>query len=121
AILNIQRNKSTTVEPDIVEEKVNKSYLDGVRDRKYLGGKDLKITSTNSSIKFSITGDEITLIQGIERDNSCASEIEVYIDGVLHETMNNWNNSPIGTDRLEFAGDGTTKQFDLGRAFTFGH
>jgi len=121
AILNIQRNKSTTVEPDMVEVKGDKSYLDGVNDRKYFGGKALKITGTNSSIKFSITGDEITLIQGIERDNSCASEIEVYIDGVLHDTMNNWNNSPIGTDRLEFAGDGTTKQFDLGKAFTFGH
>ncbi|MFD1632126.1 hypothetical protein [Pseudopedobacter beijingensis] len=121
AILNIQRNQSITVEPDMVKVLGNSSYLSGPDNQKYFDGKALKITGINSSIKFSITGDEITLVQGIERDNHAASEIEVYIDGNLYDTINNWNTSPIGIDKLEFKGDGVKKQFDLGRAFTFRH
>lgn len=121
AILNIQRNKSITVEPDMVEIKGSSSYLSGDNNQKYFGGKAVKITGRGSSIKFSIIGDEITLVQGIERNNNSASEIEVYIDGKLYDTMNNWNSSPIGTEKIKFEGDGVKKKFDLGRAFTFGH
>ncbi|WP_353132363.1 hypothetical protein [Pseudopedobacter sp.] len=121
AILNIQRKKSTTVEPKMVKVEGNKSYLNGPNDQKYFGGEALKITGVNSNIKFSTVGDEITIVQGIERDNNSASEIELYIDGKLYDTFNNWNTSPIGTDKKEFNGDGVNKQFDLGRAFTFGH
>src|SRR5690606_18035952 len=120
AILNIQRKKSTTIEPKMVKVEGRKSYLNGPNDQKYFGGEALKITGVNSSIKFSIAGDEITIVQGIERDNNSASEIELYIDGKLYDTFNNWNATPIGTDKKEFNGDGVNKQFDLGRAFTFG-
>ena len=121
AILNIQRNKSTTVEADKVKAEGEHVYLNGPNDEKFFGGNALKITGVNSNIKFSITGDEITLVQGIERSNTSASQIEVYIDGTLYDTINNWNTSPIGTESMAFEGDGKTKQFDLGRAFTFGH
>lgn len=121
AILNIQRQKATTIEPKMVKVKGTKSYLNGPNDQKYFGGEALKITGVNSSIKFTIVGDEITIVQGIERDNNSASEIEVYIDGNLYDTINNWNTTSIGTDKKEFIGNGINKQFDLGRAFTFAH
>src|SRR5690606_30147311 len=121
AILNIQRKKSATVEPKMVKIEGNKSYLNGPNNRKYFGGEALKITGVNSSIKFSISGDELSIVQGIERDNLSASEIELYIDGSLYDTINNWNTSPIGNDKKEFKGDGVNKQFDLGKAFTYGH
>lgn len=121
AILNIQRKQSTTIAPNMVIVKGDSNYLTGVDNRKYFGGEAIKITGVNSSIKFSIIGDEISIVQGIERNNDNAAEIELYMDGSPYASFNNWNISEIGIDNKTFLGDGGVNQFDLGRAFTFGH
>src|SRR5690606_2328961 len=60
-------------------------------NRKYFLGEALKLEGVGTEIEFSITGNEVTVVQAIERTNAAASEIEIYIDGVLHDTFNNFN------------------------------
>lgn len=121
SILNIQRGQAVTVEPGAVHVTGNGTVLNGPDNRKYFGGEAVKITGAGARITFSMTGDELTLVQGIQRSNEGAAEVELYVDGRLHDTFTNWNTGPIGTSEKVFAGDGENKQFDLGRAFTFGH
>lgn len=121
AILNIQRKQSHMVEARQVEISGNHEWLNGPDDAKFFGGEALKISGKGSSIRFSLTGDELTIVQGMERSNQNASEIELFVDGKLLDTFSNWNPAPIGRDTLELTGDSKTKVFDLGRPFTFGH
>ncbi|OYD42296.1 hypothetical protein [Sphingobacterium cellulitidis] len=100
------------------------SELEGgtlIENRQYFLGKARKITGIGQEFEFKITGNEVSIIQGIERSNDNASEIELYIDGNLHDTFNNFNPTSIGTFTKNFTGDGTAVMFDLGMAFTYGH
>ena len=89
-------------------------------NRKYFGGVARKFT-LNDEISFDSTGNELTIVQSIERINTNASEIELYVDGTLYDTFNNFNNSDIGTTTKNFSGNGIALMFDLGKAFTYGH
>jgi len=92
-----------------------------VANRQYFLGQARKITGVGQEFEFKIKGNEVSIIQGIERSNANASEIELYIDGNLHDTFNNFNPTPIGAFTKNFTGDGTIVMFDLGNAFTYGH
>lgn len=122
-ILTKQKRQATAISPDSISpiNAASATMLTGANNRKYFDGKALKITGVNAEIDFSIYGDEISIVQGIERSNLNASEIEVYVNGSLYDTINNWNPKPIGSDTKNFVGDGTTTKFDLGRCFTFNH
>lgn len=91
-----------------------------LNDRKHYRGQAL-LLGENDEIEFKLNGNEISIVQSIDRVNTNASEIEVYIDGELYDTFNNFNPSEIGTDSKEFEGDGVSVMFDLGRAFTYDH
>lgn len=124
-ILNMQKRKSNVIlcnDSSIVPINAgSQTLLNSVNDRKFFNGNALKITGTNAEISFTLEGDEVSIIQGIERSNLNASEIEIYVNGVLYDTFNNWNTSAIGSTTKNFTGNGIDTKFDLGRAFTFGH
>ncbi|ALM50307.1 hypothetical protein AMR72_16300 [Flavobacterium psychrophilum] len=92
-----------------------------VQNRQYFDGKAKKISGAGSELEFTISGNEVSIVQGIDRSNAAASEIDVYVDNVLHDTFNNYNPEPIGNTTKTFIGNGVSLLFDLGRAFTYNH
>ncbi|MEQ7801978.1 hypothetical protein ABDJ41_19440 [Pedobacter sp. ASV1-7] len=120
-ILNTQKHMADVVGPRDVVIKGANSLLNTPNDRKFFDGVATRITGVNSEISFSLEGNEVSIVQGIERSNTNAAEIEVYIDDVLYDTFNNWNTSPVGKETKSFKGDGKTSMFNLGRAFTYNH
>ncbi|AJG86982.1 hypothetical protein BG02_3222 [Bacillus anthracis] len=80
-----------------------------------------KMTGTESSVSFSLVGDELSIVHGLERSNKGAAIIELYVDGQLYDTFSNYNTEPYGNTVVNAIGDGTTVKFDLGRAFTYNH
>ena len=70
---------------------------------------------------FTLAGDELSIVQGLERNNAGAALIELYVDGVLHDRFSNYNELPCGSETKTFTGDGRTVKFDLGRCFTYNH
>lgn len=89
--------------------------------RKFYNGSALKLTGAGSEASFVLEGDELSLVQAMERGKRPGSLIELYVDGVLHDTFSNFNGQPNGTERLRFRGDGDTDKFDLGRCHTYAH
>ncbi|GLR51276.1 hypothetical protein KYK30_20585 [Shinella yambaruensis] len=80
------------------------------------------LEGVNSEVSFTLDGDELSLCIARERGNVGAARVELYVDNVLHDTFSTFNAEPYGTgEAFAFTGDGTTRQFDLGRAFTFNH
>ncbi|MEF3303449.1 SGNH/GDSL hydrolase family protein [Paenibacillus sp. GYB003] len=92
-----------------------------VESRKFYLGSALRFLKEGSEASFTLEGDELSIVQGIERGSRPGSLIELYVDGVLHDTFSNSNDSPCGTERLQFKGDGRSDTFDLGRCQTYGH
>lgn len=90
-------------------------------NRKYFLGEAVRLEGIGEEIEFNITGNEVSIIQAIDRSNINASEIEVYIDGNLYDTFNNFNEAPVGNENKVFIGDGTAALFDLNKPFTYGH
>lgn len=91
-----------------------------IENRKYFKGQILEL-GLNDEIEFELTGNEISIVQSIDRVNTNSSEIEMYIDGELYSKFNNFNPSEIGSENKNFVGDGESLMFDLGRAFTYNH
>lgn len=87
---------------------------------KYYRGQVLEL-GEGAEIEFKLTGNEVSIVQSMDRINDNASEIEIYIDGELYDTFNNFTPTEIGSDTKEFTGNGTDVMFDLGRAFTYNH
>lgn len=122
-ILSKQKGEASVISPDslIALNAASSTMLTGTSNRKYFDRKALKIEGLNAELNFTVYGDEVSIVQGIERSNLNASEINVYIDGTLYDTINNWNNKPIGSGTKNFVGDGIATKFDLGRCFTYNH
>ena len=97
------------------------TLLNGANDRKLFGGKARKITGTNAQIAFGITGDELSIVQLIERAATNAATVQLWVDGALYDTFDNRNLAASGSETKNFTGDGTQTKFDLGRCFTYGH
>lgn len=92
-----------------------------VNNKLYYGGQVLKLSGVNAYAQTSIYGDEFSISIGRERKNAGAAVIELYVDGVLFDTFSTYNKLPSGSTSANFTGDGTTKLFDLGKAFTYNH
>ncbi|KMN06740.1 hypothetical protein [Pseudomonas helleri] len=93
-----------------------------VANKLFYKGAALRLQGVNTEVRFDLYGDELSLCIARERGNTGASKVEVYADGALLDTFTTWNDEPFATgQRASFTGDGTTRQFDLGQAFTYGH
>ncbi len=93
-----------------------------VSNKLFYKGAALRLQELNTEARFDLYGDELSLCIARERGNAGASLVEVYADGVLLDTFSTWNSEPFAPGlSAPFTGDGVTRQFDLGQAFTFGH
>lgn len=93
-----------------------------VSNKLFYKGAALRLQELNTEARFDLYGDELSLCIARERGNAGASLVEVYADGVLLDTFSTWNSEPFAPGlTAPFTGDGVTRQFDLGQAFTFGH
>lgn len=99
------------------------NFTNGIllNNRQYFLGQAIKLSGIGQEIEFKITGNEVSIIQGIERGNANASEIELYIDGILHDTFNNFNPTTIGPFTKNFISDGLKQMYDTNLTFTYGH
>ncbi|MBC7764868.1 MAG: S-layer homology domain-containing protein [Hyphomonadaceae bacterium] len=79
------------------------------------------LSAQGSEVTFSLEGDELSIVQGIERTHKNASIIELLVDGVKYDEFSTFNQTPIGHENLTFQGNGKTLLFDLGRSFTYNH
>lgn len=91
-----------------------------ISNKKFYNEKATKITGANSSAKFTLKSSEVHICQAIERGNG-NTILDVYLNGVLFDTIETKNKRPSGTETKTFTGDGTKVKFDLGRAFTYNH
>lgn len=91
-----------------------------IPNKKFYNEKATKITGANSSVKFNMRSSEIHICQAVERGIG-NTILDVYLNGVLFDTIDNKNRRPSGTETKTFTGEGTKVKFDLGRAFTYGH
>lgn len=80
-----------------------------------------KLSGVGASVNFELHGDEVSVALCKERGNSGSSVVELLVDGVVHDTFSTHNTLPFGSDVFNTVGDGSSKTFDLGRAFTYGH
>lgn len=93
-----------------------------VSGKNWYRGSVTKLSGIGASAACSFTGDEFSVAIGRERGNAGAALVQLYVDGVLHDTFSTANTEPFQTGiNVGFTGDGTTKSFDLGRAFTYAH
>lgn len=114
-IYKMQSQVATSILPEVFEIGTM------LNNRKYYNSTALRLDGIGEEIEFELTGNEVSIVQSIERSNLNASEIEVYIDDVLYNTFNNFNPTEIGTETKNFTATGTSNYFDLGRAFTYNH
>lgn len=99
----------------------NIALLNTANDRLFFDKQAKRIEGVGATIDFDITGDEISIVQGIDRVNDAASLIDVYVDGVLFDTISNYNNEPIGHETKTFTALANQKEFPLERPFTYNH
>lgn len=92
-----------------------------VRSRKFFGESAVLLTGAGSGAAFELNGDELTVVQAMERGNESAAVIDLYVDGALYATFTNRNGSDSGERTVRFVADGETNTFDLGRPFTYAH
>jgi hypothetical protein len=92
-----------------------------IKSRKFYRSDAVKLMGVGSGVRFDWNGDELSIVQAIERSNASTSVIDLFVDGLLYDSFTNWNASEVGTAALSFIGDGEKDQFDLGRAFTYDH
>ncbi|THG77762.1 hypothetical protein E5198_16465 [Pseudomonas sp. A-1] len=93
-----------------------------VSNKLFYKGSAVRLQGANAEASFDLYGDELSLCIARERGNAGAAQVEVYADGALLDTFTTWNDEAFATGlTANFTGDGTTRQFDLGQAFTFGH
>lgn len=92
-----------------------------IYNRKFYKGNAAKLMGMGAEATFTLAGDELSIVQGLERNNAGAALIELYVDGVLHDKFSNYNELPCGSETKIFTGDGQTVKFDLGRCFTYNH
>lgn len=93
-----------------------------VSNKLFYKGSALRLQGISSEASFDLYGDELSLCIARERGNAGAALVEVYADGTLLDTFSTWNDVAAATGlSASFVGDGTTRQFDLGQAFTYGH
>ncbi|MBD2862986.1 hypothetical protein [Paenibacillus oceani] len=106
----------------LASEQLNVSgTAEALSSRKLYGGRALRLTGAGSAVSFELEGDELTVVQAMERGNGSASLIDVYVDGALFDTFSNRNEAPCGEDTIRFVADGAGNTFDLGRPFTYAH
>lgn len=81
-----------------------------------------RLSGVNASASFTLAGDELSLVIGRERGNLGAAIIDLYVDNVLYDSFSTFNEEPfVASMTANFTGDGTSKLFDLGKTWTFGH
>ena len=81
-----------------------------------------KYSGTGTTIRGTLTGDEISLAYAKERGNKGAAIIEFSVDGEVIETFSTYDATvSVKTGTKSFTGDGAETYFDLGEAFTFEH
>lgn len=84
-------------------------------------GSAKRISGINTELLFSLTGDELSLSVARERENMGASIIELYVDNVLYDTFDTYNDKPSVSRTENFTGNGTDLKFNLDGAFTYAH
>ncbi|WP_413052126.1 hypothetical protein [Pseudomonas bubulae] len=93
-----------------------------VSNKLFYKGSAVRLQGASSEASFDLYGDELSLCIARERGNAGAALVEVYADGTLLDTFSTWNDVAAATGlSASFVGDGTTRQFDLGQAFTYGN
>lgn len=92
-----------------------------IRSRKFYGESAVRLIGAGSGATFELGGDELSVVQALERNNESAALIDLYVNGELYDTFTNRNDSPSGERTVRFIGDGVKHTFDLGRPFTYGH
>jgi len=79
-----------------------------------------KLTGAGAFVEFDLYGDELMLAQAMERSETGAAMIELYVDGVLYDKFSNYNTRPKGTGAtLSATGDGSKTKFSLGKNFCY--
>jgi hypothetical protein len=115
----VRNNFATTIEPSQMLTMGAWQIFDDERMcyRSAIG----KLSGVGSTIDFDIYGDEISVALCKERGNAGAAIVELLIDGQVYDSFSTFNPLPAGSDVFTFVGDGVSKSFDLGRAFTYSH
>lgn len=90
-----------------------------ISNMRFYGGTARKITGVNSYVEFQMYGNEVSLLQGLERSNKGASIIDLYVNDTLYDSFSNYNIEPSGTTVHSFTGNGTQTKFPLGRNFNY--
>jgi hypothetical protein len=60
-----------------------------IYNRKFYKGNAAKLMGMGAEATFTLAGDELSIVQGLERNNAGAALIELYVDGVLHDRFSN--------------------------------
>lgn len=81
-----------------------------------------QLSGVGQSVRFTLEGDEVSLAICKERGNHHAAVVEMWINGALHTRFTTYNDLPYAENVFKgFPGDGETRSWDLGQAFTFNH
>lgn len=90
-----------------------------ITNPKFINRTAKRIKNVNSTVKFSLYGNEIVIGQIIQRTTNYAT-ISVYADGLLIGKFTN-KNPTMGSGSDSFTGDGVNNNFTLSSAYTYGH
>ncbi len=93
-----------------------------IRNPLFYRGNAKKLQGVGAAASFVLEGDELSISIGRERGNEGAAQIELYVDGMLYDTFTTYNPELYeeGKEAI-FTGNGLSRIFDLGEAFTFEH
>lgn len=118
----LQKGRTNFISPDdVIIANGNSAVMNGVNDKLLFDNKAVKVSGQNATIDFDIEGNEISIVHAILRDNSAASLVDLYIDGVLYDTISTYNDEPLGHETKTFTAVNNQKEFPLGKPFTFNH
>ncbi len=90
-----------------------------VKNRKFFRGDAIRISGVGAFVEFELESDELVIWHALARTTDYG-EITVSADGRVIDVFEN-RNPTLGQERKRFVGDGRTRLFALGRAFTYGH
>lgn len=118
----LQKGRTNFISPgDVIVANGNSAVMNGANDKLLFDNNAIKVSGQNATIDFDIEGNEISIAHAILRDNSAASLVDLYIDGILYDTISNFNNEPLGHEAKEFIAVNNQKEFPLGKPFTYNH
>ncbi len=114
---HLRDNIATTIMPNLL----NNNAIE-ISDPLSYKEKLYKYSGIDTNISGSIYGNKISIAFARERGNKGAANIELYIDGVLHDEFSTINNEFYAENIFKtFTGNGEQLAFDLGYIHTFNH